>query len=533
MLMLDEDGDGRCGLPVELTPLVGRSRELDELRDVLPTTRLLTLVGVGGAGKSRLALAVAGSLDVPACQVELGAVNDPELLPHAVAAALQLGEVAVADLPSTAARRLAGPQVLVLDNCEHVASACAALAAKLLAACPTLTVIATSRHVLGVAGERVVRVPGLGLSSGDDGGPSDAATLFLARGRFAAPSFDPVPETLPGIEQLCRRLDGLPLAIELAAARVSVLTVHEIAERIERDLSFLRQQGFRRRTDHRTLQATFDFSHGLLTHGEAVLLRRLSAFEASFALPAAEVVGGGGGLDPDEVLDVLGGLVDKSLVTIEERRPQIRYRLPATLRRYAAERLETSGEAPAVQGAHAGFHLTLLEQGDAGSPAWLTQVEQEHDELRAALRRTLDTEPETAGRIVLLLWPFWRRRGRYAEARVWLDRAIQAWRAMPPRIAVAVWAAAGSVAFLQCDSSGRGAPRRGTSPGTPCWTSPGTVHAPGPCSDSAAVARELQQLRGRPGGCTSGAWPPRGEFGQRARRGRVARPPRVRRLARG
>ena len=145
MLMLDEDGEGRCGLPVELTPLVGRSRELDELRDVLPTTRLLTLVGVGGAGKSRLALAVAGSLDVSACQVELGTVNDPELLPHALAAALGLGEVAVADLPSTAARRLAGAQVLVLDNCEHVAGACAELAAKLLAACPTLTVIATSR----------------------------------------------------------------------------------------------------------------------------------------------------------------------------------------------------------------------------------------------------------------------------------------------------------------------------------------------------------------------------------------------------
>src|SRR4051794_36888315 len=284
-------------LPAELTRLVGRDRELDELCDALPTTRLLTLVGVGGAGKSRLALALARAQDASPRYAELGAVHDPALLPQAVAAALGLGEVAAVELPAAAARRLRGRDLLLLDNCEHVAGTCAALAARLLAACPALTIVATSRHVLGVPGERVIRVSGLRLATGEDGRPSEAAELFLERARFAAPSFDPVPETLPGIEGLCRRLDGLPLAIELAAARVRMLTVHEIASRLEHDLSFLRQAGAPRRAHHRTLLATLDFSHGLLTRCEAVLLRRLAAFDGSFPLSAAEAVAAGGELE--------------------------------------------------------------------------------------------------------------------------------------------------------------------------------------------------------------------------------------------
>ena len=442
MLELDVD-DVQRNLPAELTRLVGRERELQELQAVLATTRLLTLVGVGGAGKSRLALALAGSLDVTSRHAELGAVHDLELLPQAVAVALGLGEVPPGDLPSVAARRLQRPELLVLDNCEHVAGACAALASRLLAACPALTIVATSRHVLGLAGERVMRVPGLQ--------PPEAAALFLERARFAAPSFDPAPATLHGVEQLCRRLDGLPLAIELAAARVRLLPVHEIGVRIERDLSFLRQQSAPRRADHRTLQATLDFSHGLLTGCEAVLLRRLAAFDASFGLPAAEAVGAGGELEADEVLDVLAGLVDKSLVAIEERRPEIRYRLPATVRQDAAARLEASGEAAAVHAAHARFQLERLEQGDAESDAWCRGVEVEHDELRAALRRSLTAAPELAGRIACLLWPFWRRRGRYAEARMWLDRALEVASEVPPQVEADLWAAAGTVAFLQCD----------------------------------------------------------------------------------
>ena len=289
-----------------------------------------------------------------------------------------------------------------------------------------------------------MRVPGLQ--------PPEAAALFLERARFAAPSFDPAPATLHGVEQLCRRLDGLPLAIELAAARVRLLPVHEIGERIERDIC--RSCASRA---HRAVPTTAPCRRrSTSTMGCSRAARRCScgawrpstrASDCPQPRPSAPEAN----FEADEVLDVLAGLVDKSLVAIEERRPEIRYRLPATVRQDAAARLEASGKAAAVHAAHARFQLERLEQGDAESDAWCRGVEVEHDELRAALRRSLTAAPELAGRIACLLWPFWRRRGRYAEARMWLDRALEVASEVPPQVEADLWAAAGTVAFLQCD----------------------------------------------------------------------------------
>ena len=467
-------------LPIEPTPLVGRGRELDALRrrllgppapalsgtpaDRAPAAapgaaaRLVTLTGPPGIGKTRLALAVAASLVEAfpggAWLVELAALADAALVPQAVAAALGVPEEPGRPLPATLAGALRPRRLLlVLDNCEHLVEACARLAETLLAACPRVQVLATSREALGIAGEVPFRVPPLALPpgaaaapGGGVAGPSTAAEaltayaavhLFVSRAATLVPAFAVTAQNAAAVAQLCRRLDGLPLALELAAARVPLLGVDGLLGRLE-DRFRLLTGGSRTALDrHRTLRSTVDWSYALLTPSEQVLFDRLSAFAGGFTLEAAEAVCAAGAdeaparslLGATEVLDLLGRLVDKSLVQADgQGRPDgaVRYRLLETLREYGRERLAASGGAEATHARHAAHFLAAAEAAaphlhGPAQAAWLDRLEADHENLRQALRWLIDRSEAAAGmRLAAALRLFWLVRGFRREGRGWL-----------------------------------------------------------------------------------------------------------------
>ena len=451
-------------LPVELTRLLGREAEVAELAELLVGTRLLTLAGPGGAGKSRLALTVARQceegFDGGAWWLDLGAIEEGAIdlmLLGARAADNPMGDV-ISHLPAVSA------SLLVLDNCEHVVEASARLVSDLLAARPELTVIATTRRPLGVPGEQLWRVPGLGLPPplrdyGLDPGPESddapAVRLFLERARAVAPSFALNDGNRRSVIQICWWLDGLPLALELAAARVAVLSATDIAGRLERDPSLLSRSTSIAPARQRTLEATLDWSYNLLSPAEQVLFRRLGAFAGSFSLDGAEAVCGGEPLGEGEIFGLLASLIDQSLVHTVERGSLARYRLPPTVSRYAAGRLAGSGEEAMIRDAHAAYMLRLAGSGarlsGAEQATWFEWLSLENDNIRAALGRLLPEHPEDGGRLAGMLWPFWYRFGYYDEARRWLDAAFVLGEAMAPATRAAVLAGSGTLAFLQCD----------------------------------------------------------------------------------
>ncbi|MGH9072687.1 MAG: LuxR C-terminal-related transcriptional regulator [Acidimicrobiales bacterium] len=452
---------GESNLPVALTTLVVRKRELSALGRLLAATRLVTLVGTGGVGKTRLALAVAersrGRFADGECWVDLTAVSGSGPVAPAVAVALRLPQAPGQDVVATLAdyfdQRAA---LLVLDNCEQVVEECACLVGSLLGASPGLRVLATSREVLGVPAEAVFRVGGLHLPAEEAGRVGgEAVQLFVERARAVAPDLVQDQQLLRSVARLCRQLDGLPLAIELAAARVGLLSVAEIADRLEPDSSLLRHPGRAAAPRHRTLQATFDWSYRLLSPDEQVLFRRLSVFQPSFSLVATEAIGTRGQILHKDVVDLLAGLVDKSLVQVTGRGSEYRYALLATVRQYGQEKLAASGEAEVVRQAHARFYTDLAEQAKAGLDGpdqahWLERLEIEHDNLREALQ-ALSQAPEEAGHLTATLWPFWYLRGHYHEARAWLERAISLADRMSPAVRAETLMGAGVLAFLQCD----------------------------------------------------------------------------------
>lgn len=454
-------------LPVALSSLIGRRRELRELAAALDATRLLTLTGTGGSGKTRLSLALARASQDRfrdgAWWVDLASVTGRELLAETVAAALGVAGVPGQDMDVAVARHLRGrAALLVFDNCEQVVADCAGLIEWLLRSCPELTVVATSREMLGVAGERVFRVDGLELPARDDDN-SDAVELFIQRASAVSPGFSAGADRA-AIARLVRQLDGLPLAIELAAARAGTLGVAEIASRLSADAIVLRHPSRGAAARHQTLQAALDWSYRLLTAPEQALFRRLACFGGSFTLPAAEHACSGGELAPADVADLLAALVAKSLVLVGERGERYRYRMLETIRQYAGRKLAGSGEEPATLAAHARYYLQVAEgaQGGlaAGQLSSLEVFEAEHDNMRAVLGRTLDAtgagspgDVTSGARLATLLWPFWYRRGHYQEARSWLERAAAAVvsEPIPAQVQAAVLAGAGAVAFLQCD----------------------------------------------------------------------------------
>jgi predicted ATPase len=365
---------GHHNLPTHATALVGRDREVADLRQLLLSDdgRLVTLTGVGGCGKTRLALGVAssliGSFKDGVWLVELAALADPLLVPQAVASVLGVRERSDRALLDVLVAHLARRQVLlVLDNCEHLVKACAELADTLLHGCPGVRLLATSREPLHIAGERAWRVPSLAIPDPRAIVPPDelarysAAQLFVERAQAVQANFGVTPRSAPVLAAICARLEGLPLAIELAAAWVRALGVEQILERLD-DAVGLLVGGSRLAPSQQTMRATLDWSYGLLAPPEQIVFRRLAVFVGGWSLEAAEEVCSGSGVAPREVLGLLTGLVDASLVQVDEQDGRARYRLLEPVRQYAQAQLEASGELDAVRHQHVSYFESFAER---------------------------------------------------------------------------------------------------------------------------------------------------------------------------
>jgi predicted ATPase/DNA-binding SARP family transcriptional activator len=419
-LLTSDEGTGTLApqrLPSEVTSFVGRERELAAIADELEQTRLLTLAGPGGSGKTRLAIA-ATERAVDAARdgvvfVELGSIADPELVGDAAATAAGIPVPSKRTAAEAVAERLSRLRVLVvLDTCEHLLEACASLAETLVESCPEVTVLATSRESLRASGERVWHVPGLA--------PSEATELFLARARDADPAFTATEETVAEIEDLCSRLEGMPLAVEMAAARVSAFAPAQIAARLDQSLDIL--SGGRRtaRSRQQTLRATIGWSHDLLDGEERVLFRRLSVFAGSFSLDAAAVVCAGGAIESREVVTFLLRIVDKSLAVVEDAQ-LARYRLLDTVRQFAAECLDAAGERDVVEARLRDWALALV-----ADPPPLAMLELDHDNIRAALDSGLRSDPQGALRLTARVWRFWLDRNFFTEGARRVHAALDA-----------------------------------------------------------------------------------------------------------
>jgi predicted ATPase/DNA-binding CsgD family transcriptional regulator len=466
-----EPGRQPDNLPLQLTSFIGRGRETTEIEELLEEGRLLTLIGPGGSGKTRLALAVASEVaqrfEDGVWLVKLAPLSDPDLLPQAVASVLGVRESPGTSLADTLAAHLGTRHLLLLlDNCEHLPGACVSLAEGLLRRCPNLRILATSRAALGAVGEALFNVPPLTLPD-PRRGPTvgslpeyEAVRLFVERAKAVRPDFTLTEANALAVAHICYRLDGIPLALELAAARTKVLSVDQISERLDDSFALLTGGGRTRMPHHKTLRATMDWSYELLTERERTLLARLSVFASGFALEAAEAVGTGGSIDGYDVLDLLAFLVDKSLVLVAEHDGEARYRLLETVRQYGREKLEESGEAEPILQRHAGFYLALAERADLMSreqAVWLERLENEHDNFRAALALSLGGDAlseegiRSGLRMAVALWPFWYTRGYLSEGRGWLESAIMMSGSVASSAKAAALNGAGYIALFQGD----------------------------------------------------------------------------------
>jgi non-specific serine/threonine protein kinase len=438
-------------LPRTLSSFVGREGELLALRQLLSTTPLLTLVGTGGVGKTRLALELVRSRVTSYADgvwvVELAPVVDGAVIPAAVATALGIRDAVTRNVIGALVDHLRGKELLlVFDNCEHQVDACARLAAHLLRKCPRLQIVATSREPLAVEGEMAWRVPPLDLPDSPERlSPEQmlstaSVRLFVERVHAVNQSFVLSEANAQAVARICVGVDGIPLALELAAARAQVLTVEQLAERLEYDSGTLGRAVRTGLPRHRTIRATIDWSHELLDDREQVLLRRVSVFAGGWTLAIAESICPGPEIRADEVLELLTGLIDKSMALVDASDNVARYRLLEPIRQYAMERLEASGEAATYRSRHALAFLSLagtndVEPARADEIASLQRLEAEHDNLRAALRWTLDHGPaETGLRATAAMFRFWERRGLSSEGRDWLEQALaRAGEEAPPK----------------------------------------------------------------------------------------------------
>ena len=435
-------------LPAQLTSFVGRHVELTQLRELLAQNRVVTLTGAGGVGKTRLAIQVAaqltGEFGDGVWYVDLAPITDPELVPVTVARALGLPDQPGRSTMDSLLRFVRDRQMLVLlDNCEHLLDASAELVVALLGAAPGLTLLATSREAIGVAGEVSWRVPSLSLAD-------EARELFTDRARHARPDFILTDENAATVGEICARLDGVPLAIELAASRVRALSLAEILDSLHDRFRLLTGGARTAVRRQQTLRASVDWSHALLTEPERVLFRRLAVFFGGFDLLAAQAVAGGGELERYQVLDQLTLLVDKSLVVAFDSGVtggRTRYRLLETVRQYALEKLGESGDADAVRARHRDHYTSLTAPLDAPAGTDYEQrVEQanvEIDNLRAAFGWSREnSDIELALTLASSLQPLWEARGRILEGLVWFDAALAALDTHHPAVAPAVRARA-------------------------------------------------------------------------------------------
>ena len=454
-------------LPAPLSSFVGRAREVAALRQVLEGTHLLTLTGPGGCGKTRLALEVARGLTEPYAGrvwlVELAPLGDAALLLPAVAASVGSVESAGTALEAALVAALSPrATLLVLDNCEHLIDGCAALASMLLARCPRLRILATSRERLRLDGEVAWPVPPLALPDADGEPPldalrgADAVRLFVERAQAVRPGLALTPETAAAVSQICRRLDGLPLAIELAAARTPVLTAEQILERLDEPFRLLTGGARAAPSRQQTLAATLDWSYILLGEAERALFRRLSVFPGEFALADVEAVATPDELDRWAMLDAMTGLVDKSLLMADHAaQPAARYRLLEPIRQYAAAHLAAAAEAAEIHARHATYYLDLAERAGAAlqgpdQEQWLACLDREQGNLRAALQWALEHRWADGGlRAAAALVPYWETRGYLSEGRRWLEAMLTSAASAPSALRVRALTGAGHLAYLQ------------------------------------------------------------------------------------
>jgi predicted ATPase/DNA-binding SARP family transcriptional activator/DNA-binding CsgD family transcriptional regulator len=433
--------DSLHNLPASRTSFVGREREMLEVKRTLAMTRILTLTGVGGSGKTRLALEVVrdfvGAYPDGVWLVELASLSESTLVSQAVAGALGVPEQPGRPLLETLVETLREKQLLlVLDNCEHLMDACAHLVDTVLDSCPRVRILATSREALSVEGE--VRWLVYPLSVPD---PSQSPTvgelegyesvrLFVERAWRRNPAFTLAQQNAKAVAEVCLKLEGIPLAIELAAARAGTLSIEQMARRLEDSLKLLAANDRTAQPKQRTLRGTLDWSHELLSEPERKLFARLAVFAGGWALEAAETVGTGDGIEESQVLDLLSRLVEKSLVLTESTEAiEMRYRMLEPVGQYAQEKLGESGVTEALRRRHAAYFLTLAEEAEPKllgpeQTKWLERLETEHDNLRAALKWLLGRGDELGLRLAGALSRFWYIRGYLSEGRRWLEEGL-------------------------------------------------------------------------------------------------------------
>ncbi|MFC9551328.1 protein kinase [Rhodococcus sp. NPDC056960] len=426
-------------LPLDLTSFVGRRHELTEAKNLLAGSRLVTLTGIGGVGKTRLAMRVAATVQREyadgARLIELAELREESLLVDAVAAAVGMRDHSARPLREVLVEHLAARELLlVLDNCEHLVDAVAELTDTLLRVCPALRILATSREPLGIGGETVLRVPPLavpdpGRQPSVRGLPKyDAVTLFADRAAAAVPGFALTEDNAAAVAGICHRLDGLPLPIELAAARLRAMSPEQILQRLTVRYTLLTHGSRNAPTRQQTLRLSVDWSFELCTTREQLVWGRLAVFAGSFELDAAEQVCGAG-LGPDELLDTLTSLADKSILTREEHESVVRFRMLETLREYGYEKLEQTGEDLALRRRHRDWYEALALDAEAEWISarqldWISRLKREQPNLREALEFSVSDSPNAGLRISAALLLFWASQGLYNEGRRWLDRLL-------------------------------------------------------------------------------------------------------------
>ena len=456
-------------VPIPLTRLIGRQHELTEGAALLAVSRLLTLTGPGGSGKTRLSIALAAEVDSlftgGIVWIELASLADPRALAEHIAAAVGVRDYGARPVLEAIVEQLEGdPTLLILDNCEHVVDACAELVEALLRHCPPLSVMATSREALGIEGERTWLVPPLPCpaataESVDEISRSDAVQLFVERAQANLAGFALTSSNAGAVGAICRRLDGIPLAIELAAARVGVLAPEQIAERLETNFSLLTGGTRKTLARHRTLRETIEWSYRLLTECEQRLLARLSVFAGHFTLESVEQVCTDDRIDQSTVIDVLSGLIEKSMVMRDAQGTEARYRLLETVREFAREALDAEGVRPVFERRHAQRFLALAEGyaprlfGGPADRALIMAIEADLDEFHAACDWAVGdpSRAEISVRLGTALNWFWFCCGRFREGRRRLTTAISLAADMPALVRGRGLTALGTLAIWQGD----------------------------------------------------------------------------------
>jgi len=437
----DRASRSKHNLPYQLTSFIGREQEIEQLKELVTANRLVTLTGAGGAGKSRLAIEVSSRLVDAFADgvwlVELAALSDPHLVPQAAAQALEVKEQPTRPLIETLSDCLASKKLLlVLDNAEHLLDGCVQFVDLVLRRSPDVAILVTSRERLGMAGELTLRVPSLTVPATNETlmpetvSGYEGVRLFVERAKLARADFELTAENAPSVASICARLDGMPLAIELAAPRLRSMSVDELNERLDQRFALLTDGSRAALPRHRTLRSVLDWSYDLLNEREQAMLRRVAVFAGGWTLASAEQVCTGGGIDASDAFERLTSLVDKSLFVTDEQAGATRYRMLETVRQYALDRLRESGEEAQWRARHLSCFLALAEKLSArlhgpDMKAGVDRLASEQDNFRAALGWCCACRAEEGLRLAAALISLWRIRA-LVEGREWCSRVLDA-----------------------------------------------------------------------------------------------------------